>query len=619
MKPEKGGMMLSIKALKIHCFISSAMILIGYTGIFPQSNMIPSGRIAALQSVSTKNYVVSWDQGAVVDLHASALHADARSDIEIVDAGNGFVALRSIKADKFWTVDGTKNDLKVFCSSLDSSDAGLFWWISNQDGTVSLKSKSNNGFLSVAEEDTTIIPSYDSTLIAKYSTLGKQYAGLDGTSSLVITPDMLKPYIVKFYVVRARASSIGDREKFIVTSPALKKELAGERLSKVLTFMYSISGKKTISGVHNREPNSNPIQSTNRIYGSAGAYPALWGGDFLFESDNVANRGTMINEAKNEWTKGAVVNLMYHMCPPTLGESCDWSGGVQSSLSGDQWTQLITSGTALNSTFKQRLKNISAYFKTLKDAGVEVIFRPFHEMNQGAFWWGGRIGPTGTSRLFQIAHDYIVDTLGMTNVFFIWSVQDLGWNFQDYNPGDKYWDIFTLDFYNGDGFTTKKYNAMLDVAGTKLIGIAECATVPTAAELLAQPRWVYFSGWSELTTGDIKGAYTAANTLSRDEMPGWGNVIPTTQAIQKPVHPDIWARVEVTPRIVRFNIPQDGSVRITLHDANGRRVASLVNGEYAAGEHLASFAENAVSPGVYFLKTVAQNHESFQRVSILNF
>jgi mannan endo-1,4-beta-mannosidase len=611
--------MITIKAIKRREMFAGVFGCLLVSSILSLCDAQPIGGTIALHSKATNNYVAAWDEGVSIDLHASALHADARSEIEVVNAGNGYVAIRSIKTDKFWTVNGTGPDVKLLCSASGVTEAGLFLWNDNGDGTVALKSKANNAYVSVVEEDTTIVPSYDPALIAKYSSLNKSAADNDGTSSLVITPEMLKPYVVKFYLLRARAMTLGDQEKFEVTQPSLNKQLATTRPSKVLTFMYSISGKKTITGIHNREPNSNPTQFTNMIYNDAGVYPALWGGDFLFESDNVASRGTMINEAKNEWSKGAVVNLMYHMCPPMQGESCSWTGGVQSSLSNDQWTQLTTDGTALNTTFKQRLRSIGTWFQSLKDAGVEVIYRPFHEMNQGAFWWGGRTGATGTSRLFQIEHDYLVDTLGLTNIFFIWSVQDLGWNFQDYNPGDAYWDIFTLDFYNGDGFTTQKYNAMLDVAGTKLIGIAECTTVPTAAQLLTQPRWVYFSGWSELTTGDIKGTYTAANTLSRDEMPGWGNVIATTGVSRNHAAGDPGLlRVDLVSGLVRFTMPENGPAMITVHNAKGQLLSTVAEGDFSAGPHTANIAFRTLSAGIYFVKLAAKNQELFVKFSSVN-
>ena len=60
----------------------------------------------------------------------------------------------------------------------------------------------------------------------------------------------------------------------------------------------------------------------------------------------------------------------------------------------------------------------------LKDHGVEVLWRPLHEMNQAAFWWAGRPGPDGTRKLYQITHDYFVKTKGLSNLIWVWGMQD---------------------------------------------------------------------------------------------------------------------------------------------------------------------------------------------------
>lgn len=299
---------------------------------------------------------------------------------------------------------------------------------------------------------------------------------------------------------------------------------------QLLGFITGISGHQTMSGEHNREASEGDfITAMDTI---TGHYPALWGGDFLYEASEIANRPNMIQNLMSGWDGGAVVSLMYHACPPTQDESCDWDGGVLSSLTDNQWSDLTTDGGMLNGVWKSRLDAIAPYFQQLKDAGIAATFRPQHEMNQGAFWWGGRPGPTGTALLFQITHDYMVDVKGLDNIVWVWSVQDI-WNSQDnswdwslYDPGNGYWDIMALDFYDGAGFTTAKYQAMQAQAGNKPIAIGECEVLPTPAEIAAQPDWVYFMGWAELiqqndTNAQITATYTAPGVLTQDTMPGW--------------------------------------------------------------------------------------------------
>jgi len=292
---------------------------------------------------------------------------------------------------------------------------------------------------------------------------------------------------------------------------------------RTLDYLKSISGVKTLSGQHNREPNSEPAKWTNQIYNVTGKYPALWSGDFLFQADNIQNRWTMIYEAKKQWESGSIINIMFHTCPPLQPEPCEWNGGVLSKLTDAQWTELITEGSQLNRNWKKRLDDISVYLQYLKDNGVEVMFRPLHEMGQGAFWWGGRPGPNGTRRLFQITHDYLTNVKNLDNLIWVWDVQDMTLDFADYNPGDKYWDIMAIDIY-GEGYNKKYYDYMLKIAGNKLIAIGECDKLPTPQLLAEQPRYVFFMAWAEMvfsknSIADIQTLYSNANVVNRDKLP----------------------------------------------------------------------------------------------------
>ncbi len=299
---------------------------------------------------------------------------------------------------------------------------------------------------------------------------------------------------------------------------------------KLLAFLASISGRKTMSGEHDREASQGDFIGAMRSV--TGHYPALWGGDFLFEASEIQNRPDVIQHLMDGWDAGSVISLMYHACPPNQAESCDWNGGVLSALGDADWSDLTTDGGNLNQIWKSRLDAIAPYFQQLKDAGMAATFRPHHEMNQGAFWWGGRPGPNGTAKLYQITHDYLVNTKGLDNIVWVWSVQDIwnaadnGWDWDQYDPGGAYWDVMSLDFYDGAGFTDAKYQAMLAIAGNKPIAIGECQVLPTPAELAAQPRWTYFMGWAELvqqsdSNAQITATYTAPSVLTQDSMPGW--------------------------------------------------------------------------------------------------
>src|SRR5690606_33713679 len=184
--------------------------------------------------------------------------------------------------------------------------------------------------------------------------------------------------------------------------------------------------------------------------------------------------------------------------------------------------------------WKAMMDEIAVYLQQLKNAGVEVLFRPLHEMNQGMFWWGGRPGSNGTAALYRLTRDYLQNTKGLNNLIWVWNLQDfssLSSDLNNYDPGSAYWDILSLDMYwsDGQGYTTAKYNALLNKAGGKPIAIGECEDLPSPNLLAQQPQWTFFMGWSELvfsgnTNAKIQDTYLSSRVRTLNEMPGWNNV-----------------------------------------------------------------------------------------------
>lgn len=552
----------------------------------------PEAEKVVLASGYNGRYLVAWGEGPGAPIQASARHADGRARMEFVAAGEGRIVILSAETGRYWSLEGVGPDPRVHCVMELASDAAVFLPIRNEDGTLSLRSASNGRYLTVVEEDSLVSPDAPAGDSAALSLAGRMSGG--------------SPFVTTRSLLRAAAPAIGPREKFRMLPAVLPKRAAG-RTGKTLTYLNGIRGRRTVAGIHNREPNSDPTRWTNWVNGQTGRYPGLWSGDFLYSGGDISSRGIMIRQAAEQWRQGAVVTLMYHMCPPSQGESCGWEGGIKSRLSDTQWSDLVTDGGSLNKVLKQRLGNIAVHLRSLRDQGVEVLFRPFHEMNQAAFWWGGRKGPDGTARLFRTTRDYLVDSLGLTNLYFVWSVQDLDWNFQDYNPGDEYWDVMSLDFYNGDGFTSGKYNAMLDIAGSRPIAIGETDRVPSSAVLKAQPAWTYFCGWSELTqqsntAAQIKDSYAGELTVSRDEMPGWDNIlVVSTGPAGKPALEADPVRWRLGPGYLEVESSLADPVSCFLFDAAGRRVVSRT-GIRGPGMIRVALSERGLRPGAYLLR-----------------
>lgn len=359
-----------------------------------------------------------------------------------------------------------------------------------------------------------------------WTTVYENYNATGGTQTIEFTP--VSARYVKIYCIK-RATEYGfsiyefEIYKDSVGGSTIKSDAASAR-KKVMEYLYSMQGQKTIVGIHNREPNSEPSKQTDQAYAITGQYPALWSGDFLFSSSDVSNRWNMIYECKKQWENGSIVQLMLHVTPPTQAEAGNWDGGVVSKLTDEQWSSLITNGGELNKAWKKRLDTYAQYISYLKDNGVPVLFRPFHEMNQSMFWWAGRKGTNGTGALYRLTRDYLENEKGLDNIIWVWDMQDLSYDWSEYNPGNDYWDIFAVDIYNSDYFTEYKYNQALSVAENKLIAIGECDKLPTAQQLKEQPRWSFVMSWAELTfshntNSEIQNLYWAENTIVRNDLP----------------------------------------------------------------------------------------------------
>jgi hypothetical protein len=307
---------------------------------------------------------------------------------------------------------------------------------------------------------------------------------------------------------------------------------------KTLNYLYSISGTNILSGQHNDlkayhgDP-TGPSFWTDEVYKTTGKYPALFGVDLGFHGQS-EKRWAVSYEAEKQWQKGAVISLMWHACPPTQTEPCNWDGGVKSSLDATQWTDLITDDGVLNTEWKTRIDNIAApYLRYLEAKGVEVLWRPFHEQNQTVFWWNSG-GAENTRALWKLTHDYMTNDLGLTNLIWVWDVQDIHSNYAQYNPGDAYFDMAALDIYSG-GFTDLSYySALLGEAGGKPVAIGECFKVPTSAVINNQPFMSFFMIWAyglyedenggaTNTVQQIRDTYTNPKVITLDEMPGWSS------------------------------------------------------------------------------------------------
>ncbi|HEY0759399.1 MAG TPA: glycosyl hydrolase [Acidisarcina sp.] len=294
----------------------------------------------------------------------------------------------------------------------------------------------------------------------------------------------------------------------------------------LLREIDEISGHYTLTGQHNF-PN-HVSRWSDRVYDLTGKYPALFGEDFGFsggeDKDSTEGRPSMIQEVERQYRKGAVIALCWHAVKPTEDEPVTFRDSVQGHLTNFEWNELLTPGTALNARWLAQTDVIAGYLKELQDAGVPVLFRPFHEMNGNWFWWGGRPGPHGSAQLYHMLYDRYVNYHHLNNLIWVWNVNSPGGNAGElagYDPGHEFADIYAIDIYGE--FKQDYYDQMLALAGNKPVALAEVGVMPTLEVIAKQPRWAYFMMWSGSAEGNppelLQANFHAPNLLTLGDPP----------------------------------------------------------------------------------------------------
>jgi hypothetical protein len=69
---------------------------------------------------------------------------------------------------------------------------------------------------------------------------------------------------------------------------------------------------------------------------------------------------------------------------------------------------------------------------------------------------------------------------------------------------------------------------------------------------------------------------------------------------------------------VRFALPRVTTVRIAVYDISGRRLATLADGSYSAGEHSATWNTARAQPGIYFARMIADGRTFTTRMVLLS-
>ncbi len=218
---------------------------------------------------------------------------------------------------------------------------------------------------------------------------------------------------------------------------------ANTRARATLKFFESLAsrseGRRIVSGQFSDFGNGANLHLFDRIHEVTGHWPAMMGVDYAD-----FGRGGLTFARPNEVAiayarAGGLVTVSAHLYNPANPKG----GGLRDK--GVNIDDLLQPGTETNQRWMKELNELAGGLKELKDAGVVVLWRPFHEMNGGWFWWGAQ-DPAKFIRVWRHMFDLFSREHGLDNLLWVYGPNH-GPNTAKYYAGNSYVDIVGLDAY----------------------------------------------------------------------------------------------------------------------------------------------------------------------------
>jgi mannan endo-1,4-beta-mannosidase len=187
-----------------------------------------------------------------------------------------------------------------------------------------------------------------------------------------------------------------------------------------------------------------------------------------------------------------------------------------------EWDAMLEPGSTVHTNWTKQVDLIAALLMRLRDARIPVLWRPYHEMNGGWFWWGRRRGQGGYPKLWRMLFERLAKHHSLNNLLWVWNANAPHEScdaYAEYFPGLDVVDVLATDIYR-PGYAQSHHDDLAKLAGGKPIAIGECGLLPTAAQLATQPLYTWFMAWSGLlmkhnSAEQVRQLYQDGRTLNR--------------------------------------------------------------------------------------------------------
>ena len=319
-------------------------------------------------------------------------------------------------------------------------------------------------------------------------------------------------------------SCIGISNYIAVDKSAM--ELSNANADETTKKIYSYICDTYENGIISAQQESTWMGSTeyemDYIYDTTGKLPAMRGLDFMNDDfDGVVQRSI------DWWNKGGLVTICWHC-------GADFADAYDDCISDEieNWDLILTDGTPENKTFVEGMDKAGKALLELQEAGVTVLWRPFHEFDGQWFWWG-KGDAENFKKLWIMMYNHFTNDLGLNNLIWVLGYSHNGTDYKGkpdkWYPGDEYCDIVGADSYEvpENGAEKRLYKIVHKITkGKKPLCFHECGLIPTEEQLKKIP-WCSFMTWhteylmDTNTNEHLNEIYNSDYVITLDELPSF--------------------------------------------------------------------------------------------------
>jgi mannan endo-1,4-beta-mannosidase len=290
----------------------------------------------------------------------------------------------------------------------------------------------------------------------------------------------------------------------LVTGGAASQGAAGgasiqAKRGAILAYIRAVQAqRKTLIGVQVNEYEVYiDCTSQDRLFAQTGKRTSVLGLELMNAIAYPPYASYLTDRALTQTAGGGLVTMSWHERNPV--EVCqrgEYYECAKKQMTAETLHAVLTKGTPEHKLWQADVDALAKVVGKLRDRGVVVLFRPYHEMNGGWFWWGKQ---NAYPELWDALYDELAVRHKLDNLIWVWSLDRDALDAKPHYPLRHKPDVVGTDMYELDPGTPKfaaaRANLIAAAGGSATFAITEVGLAPTAKVLDdVNPAWVLLWG-----------------------------------------------------------------------------------------------------------------------------